>query len=772
MPTAPNITIGVKTKGTQKVEKDFKGLAAATSLNTKETAKLRKEQAKQARAEQIQAARRRRQIAEWKRYGKAIAGAAVALAAREVVRNTLEFETQMNRVAAVTGATGVAFANLAAQARNLGATTKFAASEVAAGQAFLGQAGFKMNEIISATPALLDLAAAGMLDLGRAADIASNIMGAFQIAAKDTNDVADVMAATAASSNTNIEQLGEAMSYVGPVAYSAGLSLRDAATAIGILGNNALQGSRAGTGLNTIISRLLRPSSEATKIFEGYNIELRDASGNLRNFIDILGELHAAGAGTEDFFAIFEQRGAPAALILAQNAERAKEYRMELDDVKNASNEMANVMETGLVGAMHNLKSAWEGLTISMGKNPLLNDLILKPIEGLTELFRSLTPEVETMPATVAALGDAYAAATAKIAMAESQLAQIENVSGRNAARRRETIQRTIDLLTKERDATLTLTGLRKGLADLDKEIAVAHRREIPVLERRRERLLDQIRQLEADAEKAEQETAAAAAAGRAAGGSGPSQALALQPIRPAQQAVAAGVLAWRDYWQQVGEEAKRGRASIEADLDDLAGYVPLVSGTRMQKLQRMISMEINRAGAARAQAAAAFMNLGPDSRELPEYIARTDSLVKRLGDSFALMGDRAADSLKQIVIQGANAQETVKRLLVTLGIDFLRDALSPGGLFRPTKKNVGGTIYPGRAYRVHEDETIIPLGSPMQVQPARSGAQGSPGNVSINVSIDGYDRDQSELARAVAEAVEGRIIDRQNKMEIDRRVA
>lgn len=155
--------------------------------------------------------------------------------------------------------------------------------------------------------------------------------------------------------------------------------------------------------------------------------------------------------------------------------------------------------------------------------------------------------------------------------------------------------------------------------------------------------------------------------------------------------------------------------------------------------------------------------------------IERTVSWVERLGESFTSLGDSASESLKQIILYGADANEAMKRLLVTVGIDFLRGALSPGGLFRPEKKNTGGTIYPGRAYEVHAQETIVPVGSPMQVQPASAAATGS-GTATIeapvSIQINGYDRDQSELAVAVADAVEARLIDRQNKIEIDRRVA
>ena len=754
MPTAPNITIGIKEKGANKVAQSFNKLSAATEKNERSVASLRKEQARQAKAERIQAARRKRQIAQWTRYGKAVAAAAAAIVGREVITNTLEFETQMNRVAAVSGATGKALENLSAQARNLGSETKFAASEVAAGQAFLGQAGFKTNEILAATPALLDLAAAGMLDLAEASDIASNIMGAFQIAAGDAADVADVLAAVAASSNTNIQQLGEAVSYVGPVAYSAGLSLRDVAAAVGILGNNGIQASRAGTSLNTIFSKLLKPTADAEAIFKKYNVQLRDSEGNLRDFIDILRELHAAGAPTEDFFTIFGQRGAPAALIFAALSEQGAKYRDTLDDVDGASSKMADTMETGLVGAIHNLKSAWEGLTISMGKNPIFNALVLKPIEILTATVRAFTPELEQQGLTVEELGKQYETATKQIAKMEKELEELEGVGGRRAENQRATLRKRIEALKEESFETSTLAGIKLRIAEIDEQINnPTYRKAVDRLRKEKASLEAQVAEIEAAAYKARQQVSEEderAPAGRR------SPQTSLRALGPSPEAILKGNAAWADFFGGITDQARMTSDDVKTVMDGLVGYVPSVSGTRQQKLSESIDAEIARIGAQQARLQAAIVGFGgPGDQDLPEYIAKTDGWVKRLGKSFEDMGTKASDSLKAIIVNGADATETVKRLLLTLGVDFLTSAFEPGGFFRPIKKNVGGTIFPGQAYRVHEDETIVPVGSPMQVQPARAGGAMAGTEVVNNIVIEGYDRDEAALAAQVARAVE-----------------
>src|SRR5690606_20599175 len=151
-----------------------------------------------------------------------------------VIKIGMDIEASMSHLLAVTGATRSEMKKLEALARELGETTKFSATDAAEAMGFLGMAGYDVNQILESMPALLDLTAAGQLDLGRAADIATNIVSGFNMTAKDTGRVSDVLAKAAASANTSVEQLGAAMSYVAPVAAGAGISLEETAAAIGI----------------------------------------------------------------------------------------------------------------------------------------------------------------------------------------------------------------------------------------------------------------------------------------------------------------------------------------------------------------------------------------------------------------------------------------------------------------------------------------------------------------------------------------------------------
>lgn len=215
------------------------------------------------------------------------------------VRNAAQFEQSMARVAAVSGATADEMRRLTKQARDLGAATRFSASEAAQAQSFLSMAGFKPNETIAAMPSTLNLAAAAMLDMGTAADITSNILTGFGMKTEELAHVNDVLVKGFTSSNTDLRQLGEAMKYVAPVAKGAGQSIEDITASIGALGNAGIQGSMAGTVLRGAISKLLNPNREATKTLKELGVSTLDSQGKMRPLVDILGELADSGIRTD-----------------------------------------------------------------------------------------------------------------------------------------------------------------------------------------------------------------------------------------------------------------------------------------------------------------------------------------------------------------------------------------------------------------------------------------------------------------------------------------
>lgn len=303
------------------------------------------------------------------------------------VREIAQFEETMSKVSAVTGATKKQMDALTKSARKLGATTVFSAKEAAEGMEFLGRAGFETNEIIAAMPGLLDLAAAGAVDLGKAADIASNVLSGFQLAAKDSNRVADVLAATAAKSNTSVEQLGEAMAYVAPVAAAFNKSIEETAAAVGILGNAGLQASTAGTGLRKIMSALANTTPQAAAAIEALGLKVTDLNPNTNSLVDIIKKLDKAGLDAASALTIFGDRGGPAILALTSQVEDLEALSKEMGNVQGTANRMAKEMSDNLSGDFKQLQSAVTELTLSAGDSGLTGAL-RGATQALTDFFR------------------------------------------------------------------------------------------------------------------------------------------------------------------------------------------------------------------------------------------------------------------------------------------------------------------------------------------------------------------------------------------------
>ena len=323
-----------------------------------------------------------------------------------------DFENSMQRLQAVSGATGKEFEKLRDQAKQLGSTTEFSAKQAADAQGFLAMAGFEVNEITAAMPGLLNLATAGQLDLARAADIASNVLTGYGFEASKINYVNDVMAKTATSANTNISQLGEAMKYAAPIAKSAGLDFTEAATIIGKLSDAGIQGSMAGTSLRGAISRLLKPTKDTTETLNRLGVSVTNSSGEMRSLINIIGDLERAGANTTDMITIFGQEaGTGMSALLGQGSASLQELKDKLDAANGSATKMADTMRGGLQGQMASMQSALEGLAIAIADTGLLNmmtlgiDLATKAVQALAQLPKPVLQVVTGIGLVAVALG-------------------------------------------------------------------------------------------------------------------------------------------------------------------------------------------------------------------------------------------------------------------------------------------------------------------------------------------------------------------------------
>ena len=318
------------------------------------------------------------------------------------LRTAAQFESAMNQVAAVSGATGKQFQELENLAKQLGETTSFSASQAAEGMSFLAMAGFDVNDILQSMPGVLNLAAAGQMDLAMASDIASNILTGFGKDASEMANAVDVLAKTFTSSNTNLVQLGEAMAYVAPVANSAGLQFEEVSAAVGLLGNAGIQASMAGTALRGAISRLLSPTSESEKILHRLGITALDSAGNLLPLNKIIEQLEKSGATTADILTIFGDRAGPGiSSLVDQGAESLRELTKELENSGGTAQSIADKQLEGLNGSLKRLQSAFEGLMITIADSGLLDaatrliDRLTESVGKLAERWRKLAPEVQ-----------------------------------------------------------------------------------------------------------------------------------------------------------------------------------------------------------------------------------------------------------------------------------------------------------------------------------------------------------------------------------------
>lgn len=302
-----------------------------------------------------------------------------------------DFQQSMNKVKAVSGATGKEFQALEDMAKELGSTTQFSASQAAEAMGFLAMAGFDTKEIMQALPGTLDLAAAGAIGLGEAADIASNILSGYGMETKEIGRLNDVLAKTFTSTNVDMMMLGESFKYVAPVAAAAGLQFEEVSAAIGMLGNAGIQGSEAGTALRGSIAMLLKPSGEAEKAMKKLGFSATDSAGELRPLNEIIGQLEKSGASTADMMAIFGVEAGPAMMALvSQGSKSLKTLTKDLEESGGTAGKIAKTQQEGLNGAITGLKSAWEGLLLAIADSGIL-DAAEKLVDRFTDVIRTIS---------------------------------------------------------------------------------------------------------------------------------------------------------------------------------------------------------------------------------------------------------------------------------------------------------------------------------------------------------------------------------------------
>jgi len=329
------------------------------------------------------------------------------------IKTATEFQGSMNRVEALTGETGKSLDDMRKLAMKLGASTQFSATQAADAMAFFGQAGFKANEIMQATPATLALAAASSTDLATSADILSNVMGGFNVKADQAGKFADVLAKATARGNINMEMIAETMKDAAPVAQKFGSSIEEAAALTAKLGDAGIQGSKAGTTLKNMFLNLSSPTERIKDIIGALGINVVDkTTGKMRSMTNILVDMNKAfqqkGIKGAKKLAIlnevFGKRAIAGAGVLLDAVSKVdattglnsvQSLTKELENSQGAAEKMANITQKGLPGAFKSLASAFEGVQLSIldldfgGKK--LSDRIVEIVGKVTSFLQSLS---------------------------------------------------------------------------------------------------------------------------------------------------------------------------------------------------------------------------------------------------------------------------------------------------------------------------------------------------------------------------------------------
>lgn len=308
----------------------------------------------------------------------------------------LGFEKAMSGVQAVSDSTRVEFRKLQEQAKELGATTVFTAVQSAQAMEKLALAGLQVNEIFDIMPAVLNLAAAGELDMAESASIAVGTLKGFALETEQLANAIDIMAFTASNSNQTIRDLGVAFSFVGPVASAAGIRFTEVNAALAILANRNLKAERGGTALRRIISILIGDLDAGEKGLAGFGLELVDSAGRSLGLADSIDAINAAGTKLTDIMDEFKQRAGPAFISLMQaggDAVRGFETRLKL--VGGTAQEIADIRLNNLQGRITLMTSAWRNLANELFENalPVLNQMTI----ALTGLLRSMAADTASV---------------------------------------------------------------------------------------------------------------------------------------------------------------------------------------------------------------------------------------------------------------------------------------------------------------------------------------------------------------------------------------
>ena len=323
-----------------------------------------------------------------------MAGAAgIGMGIYDTVKTYMDFEAQMKKVQAISGASGADFEALTAKAKEMGAATQFSATESAQALEYMAMAGWKTDDMLGGISGIMDLAAASGEDLGRVSDIVTDALTAFGLQASDSAHFADVLAQASSNSNTNVSMMGMTFKYVAPIAGALKYSIEDVGTAVGLMANAGIKGEQAGTSLRAIMTRLVDPPKEAGTAMDRLGISVENADGTMKPFRQTMKELRSTFAGLTDaekaeMASSIAGQEAMSGFLAIVNASEADFDKLtaSIDNAEGAAGNMAKTVNDNLKGDLKSLSSVWESVQLEFMSG--------KGADGLREFVQGVKDDV------------------------------------------------------------------------------------------------------------------------------------------------------------------------------------------------------------------------------------------------------------------------------------------------------------------------------------------------------------------------------------------
>lgn len=314
----------------------------------------------------------------------------------DIINTYNDFESTMSQVKAISGAAGKEFEDLTAKAEEMGATTKFTATQSAEAFGYMAMAGWKPQQMMDGISGIMNLAAASGEDLASTSDIVTDAITAFRLKAEDAGHFSDVLAQASSNANTNVAMLGESFKYVAPVAGAMNYTVEDTSLALGLMANASVKGSMAGTALKTSLANLAAPTDSMAKAMDKYGISLTDSEGNMKTLKGVMDNLRSSLGGLEETeqtaaaSTIFGKEAMSGMLAIINASE--EDYNKLSDAIQNAdgaAENMADTMLDNLAGSMTLMQSAVEGAENSLGKR--LTPYVREFVDSITDAMPSVT---------------------------------------------------------------------------------------------------------------------------------------------------------------------------------------------------------------------------------------------------------------------------------------------------------------------------------------------------------------------------------------------